>query len=154
MPRIRQANETNIAEIVSLVNDAFQVETDFRAGNRTSTDEVTQLMHDGQFLIAVHDQQVAGIVFAKVVGNTGYFGMLAVRPGLQRLGLGRTLIEAAEDHCCSRGCTLMTLSTGSARRELLDLYGRLGYRITSIEPASPDRRFTKPIEIVSMAKQI
>jgi ribosomal protein S18 acetylase RimI-like enzyme len=154
MARIQEANETNIAEIVSVVNDAFQVEADFRAGDRTSPDEVIQLMHEGQFLVAIHDQQVAGAVFAGVNGSTGYFAMLAVRPSLQRLGLGRTLIKAAEDHCRSRGCTRMSLNTGSVRREVLDLYRRLGYRITSIEPASAEQPFTKPIEIVSMLKEM
>lgn len=154
MAQIQQASQTNIAEIVSLVNDAFQVETDFRTGDRTSADEVAQLMHGGRFLIALHDQQVAGVVFVRINGSMGYFGMLAVRPRLQRLGLGRTLIEAAEDYCRSRGCTRMTLSTSSVRRELLDRYGKLGYRITSVEPVSPEGPFTKPIEIVKMAKEI
>jgi hypothetical protein len=60
--------------------------------------------------------------------------------------IGRALLEAAEDHCRARGCTEMTLSTGSVRRELVDRYGRLGYRVTSIEPAPPDGPFTKPID--------
>jgi GNAT superfamily N-acetyltransferase len=154
MAQIQQANESNIVDIVSVVNDAFQVETDFRAGDRTSTDEVAQLVHHGQLLIAIHDQQVAGVVFVRVDGTTGYFGMLAVRPSLQRLGLGRTLIEAAETYCRSRGSTRMTLTTPSVRRELLDRYGKLGYTITSVEPVSPVGPFTKPIEMVSMAKEI
>jgi GNAT superfamily N-acetyltransferase len=154
MAQIQPANETNIAEIVSVVNDAFQVEANFRAGDRTSIEEVTQLMHDGQFLIAIHDHQVAGVVFVRVNENTGHFAMLAVRPNLQRLGLGGALIEAAEDYCRSRGCRRMTLSTSSVRPELLDRYGRLGYTIMSLATASSVGPFTKPIEIVSMAKKI
>jgi len=36
----------------------------------------------------------------------------------------------------------------------LNHYGKLGYVVTSVEPASPDQPFTKPIEIVRMAKAI
>jgi GNAT superfamily N-acetyltransferase len=154
MARIQPANETNVAEIVSVVNDAFQVESDFRAGDRTSADEVAQLMNEGQFLIATRDQQVAGAVFVRVNGSTGHFAMLAVRPSLQRLGLGHALIEAAEGYCRSLGCTRMTLTTGSVRRELLERYSKQGYTITSVEPVSPDGPFRKPIEMVSMAKEI
>jgi len=154
MAKIERANETDIAEIVLVVNDAFQVEADFRAGDRISPDEVARLMHEGEFFITRDDEQVTGAVFVRVNEGTGYFGMLAVRPGLQGLGLGRMLIEAAEEYCRSRGCTRMTLSTGSMRGELLNHYGKLGYVVTSVEPASPDQPFTKPIEIVRMAKAI
>jgi GNAT superfamily N-acetyltransferase len=111
-------------------------------------------MNEGQFLIATRDQQVAGAVFVRVNGSTGHFAMLAVRPSLQRLGLGHALIEAAEGYCRSLGCTRMTLTTGSVRRELLERYSKQGYTITSVEPVSPDGPFTKPIEMVSMAKEI
>lgn len=154
MAQLQEANGANIAEIVSVVNEAFQVEADFRSGERTSTDEVMQMMRAGQFFVAIHDQRIAGVVFARADGATGYFGMLAIRPELQRCGLGRMLIKAAEDYCRSHGCTRMTLSTGGVRRELLDRYGRLGYTITSVEPASSEQPFTKPIEIVKMAKEI
>lgn len=42
--------------------------------------------------------------------------------------------------------------TGSFRRELLDRCAKFGYTVTSIEPAPPDGPFTKPIEIVKVAK--
>jgi GNAT superfamily N-acetyltransferase len=154
MPQIRKANENDIAEIVAVVNAAFQVENEFRAGNRTSVEDISRLMQSSVFLVAIHDNRIAGAVLVRINENTGYFGMLAVWPELQRLGLGRALLEAAEDHCRARGCTEMTLSTGSVRRELVDRYGRLGYRVTSIEPAPPDGPFTKSIDIVKMAKRL
>ena len=150
----RHANENDIAEIVSVVNDAFRVESHFRAGSRTSVAEVTRLMQGSQWLVAMHDRQLAGAVLVRVEGTTGYFGMLAVRPALQRLGIGRALVEAAEEYCREHGCTTMTLSTGSVRHELLERYEKLGYAITGIQPALPNGPFTKQIEIVKMAKQL
>lgn len=80
--------------------------------------------------------------------------MLAVWPELQRLGIGRALLEAAETYCRANGCTEMTLSTGSMRQELIVRYRKLGYTVSSIEPASPDGPFVKPIEIVRMTKPL
>lgn len=154
MPRIREANERDITEIVAVVNAAFEVESEIRDGARTSAAEITRLMQSGTFLVATEAERIVGAVFVRIDGSTGYFGMLAVQPDLQRSGIGRALLEAAEDHCQTRGCTEMTLSTGSVRRELVERYGRLGYRVTSIEPAPLDGPFTKPIEIVKMAKRL
>jgi GNAT superfamily N-acetyltransferase len=154
MIKIQPATEGNLAEIVLLVNDAFRVEANIRAGDRTSTEEIAQLMHTGQFLLGINDQGVIGAVFVGVGGSTGYLGMLAVRPGLQRLGVGRMLIESAEDYCRSFGCKRMTLSTGDVRQELLVRYGKLGYKITNIEPVPPGGAFTRAVKIVSMAKEL
>jgi GNAT superfamily N-acetyltransferase len=154
MAQVRRADENDIAEIVSVVNAAFEVERDFRGGDRTSIAEISRLMENNTFLVAILDGQLAGAVLVRANGPIGYFGMLAVQPGLQRSEIGRALLEAAEDYCRVRGCTEMTLSTGSVRHELLDRYARHGYKVTSIEAAPKDGPFTKPIEIVKMAKPL
>src|SRR5215470_2687765 len=154
MPQIRQADENDITDVVAVVNEAFQVESDFRTGNRTSVEEITRLIQMSRFLVAIDNNQVVGAVLVRVNGTTGYFGMLAVRTGLQRLGIGRTLLEAAEDYCRAHGCTTMTLSTGSVRHELVTRYQKLGYSITSIEPAPADGPLSQAIEIVKMAKEL
>jgi GNAT superfamily N-acetyltransferase len=154
MPRIRQAVEGDIAEIVAVVNAAFQVESEFRAGDRTSLADISRLMQSSMFLVAAEDESVVGAVLVRITGATGYFGMLAVRPGLQRSGIGRALLEAAEDYCRAHGCVEMTLSTGRVRQELLRYYGKMGYAVTSIETAPEGAPFTRPIEIVRMAKAL
>jgi len=154
MPTIRNATERDIPEIVVIVNAAFQVERDFRAGDRTSHAEISRLIQTDTFLVAVVEERIAGAVQVRVNGTAGYFGMLAVDPTLQRSGIGRALCEAAEDYCRSRGCIEMTLSTGSVRRDLLPYYGKLGYKITSINSAPEGAPFTKAIEIVRMAKPL
>lgn len=154
MSHIRTANRDDINDIVSVVNAAFEVENEFRAGARTSVEDVLRLLQSDIFLLAVHEERVAGAVLVRIDGTTGYFGMLAVWPELQRLGIGRALLEAAETYCRSNGCTEMTLSTGSVRRELIVRYRKLGYTVSSIEPASPDGPFVKPIEIVRMTKPL
>jgi GNAT superfamily N-acetyltransferase len=118
-PRIQRASEADIPEIVNIVNAAFQVERDFRMGVRTSFADVKRLMEGNTFLVAVQDDQVVGAIMVRVNESTGYLGMLSVRPGLQGSGIGRALLQEAEALCRAQGCTEMTLTTGSVRRELL-----------------------------------
>ena len=149
---IRKATGSDIVEIVRMVNAAFEVEGKYRAGSRTSAMEISRLMETSTFVVAVQDERIVGAVHVRVDGRSGYFGMLAVEPALQRGRVGRTLLEAAESHCREHGCTKMTLTTGSFRQELLRYYGKLGYKVTSIEPTPEGGPFTKPIEVVKMTK--
>lgn len=152
MLTIRSAGLADVSQIATIVNAAFQVERGFRAGDRTSPEQITQLIESSAFQLAVEDGSVVGTVRVRITGSTGYFGMLAVDPSRQRSGIGNALREAAEYYCRDRGCREMTLSTGSVRHELISYYRKSGYTITSIEPAPPEALFTQPIGIVKMAK--
>jgi GNAT superfamily N-acetyltransferase len=91
----------------------------------------------------------------RITGPTGYFGMLGVKPGLQKSGIGRALREHAERFCKERGCTAMTLSTGDFRTELVPYYTRAGYRVVSREPSSGAAwNLARPFHIVHMAKDL
>ena len=48
---VREATASDLPEIVSLVNRAFEVERFFKAGDRTDPETVEQNMRDGKFLI-------------------------------------------------------------------------------------------------------
>lgn len=151
MLEIREGNESEAGEIAAVINAAFEVERCFRDGDRTSADEVSKLMQRASFLVARKGVRMLGAVYVRVNAPSGYFGMLAVDPTLPRSGIGRALREAAERFCRERGCSEMTLSTGSVRRDLLPYYERFGYRTISVEPA-PDGTFTQPMEVVKMSK--
>jgi ribosomal protein S18 acetylase RimI-like enzyme len=150
---IRRAHRRDAAEIARIINAAFEVEREFRQGERTSTAEIEKLLERDVLLVAEEAGRVLGAVHTSVDGTTGYFGMLAVDPALQRGGVGRALLSAAEEHCRKAGCTRMTMSTGEDRTELIPYYERVGYRVTSVEP-STSAAFKRPIRIVKMAKDL
>jgi ribosomal protein S18 acetylase RimI-like enzyme len=152
---IRRADIRDASGIARIINAAFEVEREFRQGERTSAAEIAKLLERDVFFVAVAEDsgRLAGAVHTSVDGATGYFGMLAVDPELQRGGVGRALLSAAEEHCRKAGCTKMTMSTGEDRTELIPYYQRVGYRVTSIEP-STSRAFKRPIRIVKMAKDL
>lgn len=150
---IRLATEVEAEEIARIINAAFEIEREFRQGERTSALEIRALMKRETFLVAEQMDRLIGAVQVRVAGASGYFGMLAVDPAARRAGVGRALVEAAEDHCRRAGCTLMTMSTGEDRSELFPYYERMGYRVTSIEP-SRSAAFKRTIRIVKMEKPL
>ena len=151
--RIRRATPVEAGEVARLINLAFEVEREFRKGDRTSASEVQRLMESETFLAAEEEGRLIGVVEVRVRGDSGYFGMLAVDPSARRGGLGRALVEAAEDQCRRAGCTVMTMSTGEDRTELIPYYEKMGYRVTRIEP-STSTAFKRVIRVVEMEKPL
>jgi ribosomal protein S18 acetylase RimI-like enzyme len=150
---IRRAEDSEAGEIARIVNAAFEVEREFRKGDRTSATEIAGLLERDAFFVAEEAGRLIGAVHTAIEGTSGYFGMLAVDSSIRRAGVGRALLTAAEEHCRRAGCTKMTLSTGEDRKELIPYYERLGYRVTLIEP-STSAAFKRPIRIVRMAKDL
>src|SRR5438552_18932061 len=153
--KIRRATALDADEIARIINAAFEIEQEFRRGERTSSSEVFSSisMRNELFPVAEDGGRLVGAVEVRVDGDTGYFGMLAVDSSVRRGGIGRALVEAAEAHCRSAGCSVMTMSTGENRTELLPYYRKMGYRLTSIE-SSTDPAFKYAIRVVTMEKPL
>jgi ribosomal protein S18 acetylase RimI-like enzyme len=143
----------DVAAIVAVINEAFEVEREFRRGERTSAAEIGALLARDTFLVDEREGRVVAAVHVRATGDTGYFGMLAVLRGAQGSGIGRALLDEAERHCREAGCTRMTLSTGEDRKDIIPWYQRLGYRITKIEP-STSSAWSRPINVVHMEKPL
>ncbi len=82
--------------------------------------------------VAIVDGQIAGLVtvaerkhFAGQVD--GYVGELVTAPSLERRGIGRRLMAAAEQWATDRGLALLTLETGAANHAARAFYSALGY---------------------------
>jgi predicted N-acetyltransferase YhbS len=153
---IRPAGEQDAERIAAVVNAAFEVERPMRAsGERTSAEGVRDEMQHGAFFIAEQQGRLVGSVLVRITGTTGYFGMLAVEPAVQRSGIGRALREHVEAYCKARGCLQMTLRTGDFRTELLPYYSRAGYRVVCYEAsAGATWNLLEPFQIVHMAKEL
>jgi predicted N-acetyltransferase YhbS len=153
--KIRQAAASDAEAIARIINAAFEIEREFRRGERTSASEILSSIsaQHGMFLVAEDGGRLVGAVEVRVQGDAGYFGMLAVDTTVRRGGIGRALVEAAEAHCRAAGCAVMTMSTGENRTELIPYYGKMGYRVTATEP-SPNPAFKYPIRVVRMEKRL
>lgn len=62
--------------------------------------------------------------------SLGYLGMLCVSPRLQSGGLGRRLLDAAEDHGRAMGLATMEMTVIDSRESLIAWYERRGYAFT------------------------
>lgn len=138
---IRVAGTADMHKMIPIVNAAFAVET-FLAGTRTDAARMAEMMGKGEFLIAERSGVAVACVYTELRGDRGYFGMLAVDPPAQGLGLGRRMVEAAEDHCRCRGCKAMDITVLSLRPELPPFYRKLGY----VEVGAEDFRTSRPLK--------
>ena len=152
---IRLATVEDQLSMVSLINEAFVVET-FLEGERTSAPEIHAMFGTGEFLVAVANHVLVASVYTELRGERGYFGMLSVRASQQGKGLGRSMIQAAERHCRAKGCKSMELTVLSLRTELPPLYRKFGYNETGRKPFHTTRQIegNQPCELILMSKQL
>ena len=90
-------------------------------------------------------------------GPRGYLGQLAVDPAHQGKGLGRVMIQAAEDHLRTEGCEAVDITVLTMRPDLLPLYRRFGYVETGfVENFRPVRQLAPGVECrgVKMSKTL
>jgi GNAT superfamily N-acetyltransferase len=152
--RLRDATAEDATAIAGLVNQAFLVERFFVDGDRTNPAEITRLLEKGIFLLAETDGRLVACVYIELRGERGYFGMLSVDPSRQGEGLGRLLVDAAEERCRSRGCRLMEIHVVDLREELPPFYRRLGYVEAGEEPFCETERPRLPARFIVMTKTL
>lgn len=140
--------------LTRLINAAYVVERFFKAGDRIAADGVLALQGKGTFLLLEHQGMPVGSVYVELRGDRGYIGLLAVDPGRQGSGLGRALMNAAEDYCLRNGARNADLRVVNLREELPPFYRHIGYVECGIEPFSEPAEATRPCHFVLMTKSL
>ncbi len=131
--RIRPATSDDGPRLIPLINWAFSVET-FLRGPRTDQQRLGAAMEKGTILVGEdRGGRLLASIYTELRGTHGYAGMLAVDPEHQKSGLGRRMMEAAEDHFRTHGCDIVEITVLSLRPELLPLYRRFGFVETGTE---------------------
>lgn len=138
--------------LARLINAAFLVEQPFIEGDRINPDGVRAYMEKGKFLLAEDSAGLAGCVYVELRGDRGYLGLLGVDPRRQGTGLGRTLMDAAENYFREAGCRAIDLRIVSARIPLPAFYRHLGYVETGTAPFSPNVPAKVPCHYILMSK--
>ncbi len=154
--RTRVAKADDSERLIPLINSAFSIET-FLEGTRTDDARLAAMMQKGNLLVAENASgQLVASVYTELRGKRGYLGMLAVDPAHQGAGLGRLIVEAAEDHLRRQGCEAVDITVLSLRPELPPIYRRFGYAETGTEEFSPSRPLKSGAEChcIVMSKQL
>ncbi len=153
--KVRIAQESDLLAILKVVNQAFVVERFFLEHDRTSLENLSELLRNGTFLIAEDAQRrLVGSVYVELRGDRAYFGMLSVDPARQGTGLGKLLVAAAEDYARQHGCTAMDITVVNLRTELPLFYGKLGYQEVGTAPLHDGMRVTQPAHLIKMSKSL
>jgi GNAT superfamily N-acetyltransferase len=152
--RIRTAAQSDIDTLARLINAAFRVEQPFIEGDRTNPNGVRAYMEKGKFLLAEDATGLAGCVYVELRGDRGYLGLLGVDPSHQGTGLGRKLMDAAENFFRRAGCVAVDLRVVSARAPLPSFYRHLGYLETGTAPFAPDVPAKVPCHYILMSKTL
>ncbi|MBB3764866.1 ribosomal protein S18 acetylase RimI-like enzyme [Sphingomicrobium lutaoense] len=124
-------------------------EADLLGGQRTDPEALADLLADPAqtMLVARDGQRLCGcIALADKGRDRFYFGMLTVDPRMQGAGLGKQLLDAAEDFARQQGAKVMEMQVIAQRTDLIAWYERRGYRATGGTAPFPmhDPRFGLP----------
>jgi ribosomal protein S18 acetylase RimI-like enzyme len=79
----------------------------------------------------VAGEPIAGLIELIETGDSLHVANVAVHPSAQGTGLGRRLMEFAEEQARQRGLTRLDLFTNEVMTENQAIYARLGYRETA-----------------------
>jgi ribosomal protein S18 acetylase RimI-like enzyme len=140
-PAVREATPKDVPRLVELIHylgheiDAKTLRKNFRS---ISPDQDT-------VLVAAEGTRVLGLVGVQKrftilrEGPIGRISPLVVDEQAQGRGIGRMLVQAAEELCRKRGCKLVEVTSNDRRAEAHAFYRHMGYARTSI-------RFVKKLQ--------
>ncbi|MFI1786335.1 GNAT family N-acetyltransferase [Streptomyces rubiginosohelvolus] len=155
----RDATEADVPALVALIESAYRgdssrtgwtTEADILQGQRTDEQGVRDVIGApaGRLLAVERGGELVACCQLEHRGDAAYFGMFAVRPGLQGGGLGKLIIAEAERTAKEGwGVGEMHMTVISVRDDLIAWYERRGYRRTGALTPFPygDERFGIPL---------
>lgn len=152
---VRTASLNDAEQITLLINSAFGIaEAFFIEEDRINLESVQNYFATGTFLLATIDAAPAACVYVEPRGDRAYLGLLSVDPARQHDGLGKLLMDAAEEFGRRLGCRHMDLNVVSLRKELFGFYGRRGYVEIGTSPFPADVVTRLPCHFIDMSKSL
>jgi len=165
-----KADINDVEELNQLVNAAYRgdtsrkgwtTEADLLDGSRINAQTIAAYINNSGVTILkyVNDKgQLKACVYLEVKTDKIYLGMLTVSPELQAAGIGRQLLEKAEEFARSRQIYIISMTVISTRAALIAWYMRRGYTATGeVLPFHTGPEFgipRVPIELMVMEKHL
>src|SRR5262245_57246233 len=84
------------------------------------------------FFVACAGQHVIGTVMVGYDGHRGQINYLGVDPAYRRRGVGRLLMQHAEDTLRALGCPKINLLVRQTNTEVIAFYERVGYKVDPV----------------------
>lgn len=139
MTAILAASLSDATELKALLEAAYRGDSARRGWNheadilddeRIAPGELEALLADPAVTILTArdgDALIGCVAVTRKSAALAYLGMLCVAPELQSGGLGRRLLDAAEDHARALGIAAMEMTVIDSRDSLIAWYERRGY---------------------------
>ncbi|TDC56696.1 N-acetyltransferase [Jiangella ureilytica] len=145
-----------VERLTALVNEVYAAS---EAGlwndgaSRTSAAEIARFVRAGEIAVARSEGRTIGCArIQRWDDSTGEFGMLAADPDHRGGGVGRALVDFAEQHSRDEGRTTMRLEllvprtwTHPAKAFLAQWYERRGYRVVRRGTIDEDHPHLAPL---------
>ena len=140
----RFATANDVPELVDLINSSYRppnIETGWTNesalidGNRINSQQLLELIkrEKSTLLLGLSKREIVACVNINEEGDAVYIAMLTVKPSYQQFGLGKEMLQLAEEYAENQYDTsVVNLFVISKRTELYDFYLRRGYKATDI----------------------
>jgi len=158
MPQFSKATLDDIPALNKLINSAYRGETakqgwthesDLLTGIRINEEGLTELINNPGAVIIKYtdDAKLLACVLLERQDDSLYLGMLTVDPSLQEKGIGKLLLQEAEQEARKQGIQKIKMTVISVREELISFYKRRGYVDTGIKKPFPtEEAFGTPLQ--------
>jgi len=134
------ARLVNFAYRSKLINNGWSNESELVAGHRIDDESVLALMQQPQSVILLCNMDKRLLACAHLLNTDGtvYLGMLSVIPEVQGMGIGKRMLQQAEDYAWNNmEADAIIMDVISQRTELISFYQRRGYVIHGQEKEYP-----------------
>jgi putative acetyltransferase len=130
--RIRMAVPDEASSIAALLARSFaEYESSYTpeafAATISTLDRIRDRISEGPVWLALRNDIVVGTLSAVARGEALYLRGMAVDPGARGDGIGRELLECAEDYAIRNGFERLFLSTTPFLKSAIRLYERYGF---------------------------
>jgi ribosomal protein S18 acetylase RimI-like enzyme len=167
---ITTATLEDVPALEKLINSAYRGETsklgwtteaNLLQDQRITADELYETINNKENTILkfTENNTIIGCVLLADKGNKLYLGMLTVSPELQNSGIGKKLLQKAEEHSLSLKLPKIVMTVISIREELIAWYNRHGFIDTGVREPFPlngtDAIISQlPLEFIVLEKNI
>ena len=148
---LREATTADCDMLAAFINAAYRgdasrqgwtTEADLLDGQRTDVQSLRETLGepDSVILLLFQDDKLVGSVFLQNQSRSCYLGMLTVKPNLQSNGIGKRLLQLAEELAHDRWrASRISMTVIHKRSELIEWYKRRGYVETGQREPFPYR---------------
>ncbi len=124
MLQVRTFDEADRHEVVAL----WQACDLLRPWNDPDRDIDRKASHDPDgFLIGEVDGRIVAVAMAGYDGHRGWVNYLAVHPDLRGDGIGRTMMQAAEERLARLGCPKINTQVRGSNEDAIAFYEQVGF---------------------------